>query len=879
MSNTQTLEKTRRSGTLDPRLRPLKPALWLTRLGMFAQNALRALWPATSLVAVLIAALMLGLQDALAPVPFWALLIGCLAAITCALIWAGKHLHWPTWAETQAHLDETLKGRPIAALLDQQAIGQSDAASVALWHQYQEAMRARAAKARAPRPDLALTRFDPYALRYMAALLLVVALCFGSLLQISNIWQAKPAVAATGPSWEGWLEPPQYTGLPVLYLADQPGTELSVPENSRITLRFYGEAGALTLSETLSDGTAPTPEAAEHSFTVTRSGDLTIEGQGGHSWQVAVLPDQPPSVAVLGAPSLGDDDSMELPFEARDDHGVTGGQVRIELDLLAIERRHGLAADPDTRTAIELDLPLPYSGDLRAFGQTLLADFSQHPWANLPVVYHFTVEDGALQRGESAGFGAPLVARRFFDPVAAAIVEQRRDLLWARANGRRVAQILRVISHRPEDVIRDKGAYLQLRTILRRLETQIDLGLTAQGQDDIAAALWDLALKLEEGDIGDALERMRRAQERLSQAMRDGASPEEIARLMQDLRAATEDYMRQLSRQAENSDERGEQSGETLLLSQQDLQSMMDRIQELMEQGRMAEAEQALREFQQLMENMRVTQGQPGQGGNEGEDAMQGLAETLREQQGLSDRAFRDLQEQFNPNAQRGESQGNQGQSGGLGQGQDHQQGQGQGQSGENGQSGQQPGQQQPGGSSQGQSGGSSRAQPGGQPGEGSLADRQRALRDELNRQENGLPYGATPEGETMRDAIGRAGRAMEDAEEALRQGDLAEAIDNQSEAMEALREGMRALGEAMAEQQQQGSEGQAGGPPGQAGGGNGQDPLGRGDYGASEGGSVGDAQAYRRAWDLLEDIRRRSGDQGRSPEERNYLERLLDRF
>ncbi len=304
---------------------------------------------------------------------------------------------------------------------------------------------------------------------------------------------------------------------------------------------------------------------------------------------------------------------------------------------------------------------------------------------------------------------------------------------------------------------------------------------------------------------------------------------------------------------------------------------MMDRIQELMEQGRMAEAEQALREFQQLMENMRVTQGQSGQGGNEGEDAMQGLAETLREQQGLSDQAFRDLQEQFNPNAQRGESQGNQGQSGGLGQGQDHQQGQGQ--SGENGQSGQQPGQQQPGGPSQGQSGGSSGAQPGGQPGEGSLADRQQALRNELNRQENGLPYGATPEGETMRDAIGRAGRAMEDAEEALRQGDLAEAIDNQSEAMEALREGMRALGEAMAEQQQQDGEGQAGGPPGQAGGGNGQDPLGRGDYGASEGGSIGDAQAYRRAWDLLEDIRRRSGDQGRSPEERNYLERLLDRF
>ena len=41
---------------------------------------------------------------------------------------------------------------------------------------------------------------------------------------------------------------------------------------------------------------------------------------------------------------------------------------------------------------------------------------------------------------------------------------------------------------------------------------------------------------------------------------------------------------------------------------------MMDRIQELMEQGRMAEAEQALREFQEMMENMQMTRSQQGAG-------------------------------------------------------------------------------------------------------------------------------------------------------------------------------------------------------------------------------------------------------------------------
>ena len=51
-----------------------------------------------------------------------------------------------------------------------------------------------------------------------------------------------------------------------------------------------------------------------------------------------------------------------------------------------------------------------------------------------------------------------------------------------------------------------------------------------------------------------------------------------------------------------------------------------------------------------MLENMRVTQNPNGQNGQSpGEQAMEGLAETLRDQQGLSDQAFRDLQEQFNP--------------------------------------------------------------------------------------------------------------------------------------------------------------------------------------------------------------------------------------
>jgi len=121
----------------------------------------------------------------------------------------------------------------------------------------------------------------------------------------------------------------------------------------------------------------------------------------------------------------------------------------------------------------------------------------------------------------------------------------------------------------------------------------------------------------------------------------------------------------------------------------------------------------------------------------------------------------------------------------------------------------------------------------------------------------------------------------MDGAEEALRRDDLAEAIDNQSQAMEALREGMRALGEAM-EQDQQASEPGQGTAQGNRRAEN-TDPLGReqGANGAqgAEGDLALDNDAYGRARELLDEIRRRSGEATRPEVERDYLRRLLDRF
>ena len=858
--------------------RGLRRPLTLTRAGLLAERMARAFWPLWSICLAVLAALMLGVQDALPLELVWGLaLVAGLGALV-ALVLGLRRFRWPSETDALVRLDESLPGRPITALSDAQAIGGTDAASRAIWEAHLARMADRIRAARAVEPDLRIAARDPFALRYVALLAFAVALLFGSFLRVGSVAQMGPGgpAMASGPSWEGWIEPPAYTGLPSLYLADLPDGPITVPEGADVTLRLYGAAGDLTVSETVSAaiGDAGSAAAPVQSFRVMQPGEIAIDGPGGRSFDVELSPDAPPAIEVTGTPERGESGEFRQPFAASDDYGVTGGQVEITLDMDAIDRRYGLAADPDPRDPLVVDLPLPISGDRSEFTGTLIENFSEHPWANLPVTLRYVVSDELGQEGGTGAVSADLAGLRYFDPMAKAVIEQRRDLLWARDNARRVAQILRAVSWRLEEAFRDQSLYLRLRVVIRRLESGIADGpLSVERQEEIAAELWDIAQELEYGDLADALERLRRAQERLSEAIENGADEAEIAELMQELREATQDYIRQLAEQSQGQEQQQAQ-GDSQQITGNQIQEMMDRIQELMEQGRMAEAQQLLEQLNRMMENMQVTQGGQGEP-SPGEQAMQDMQQALRDQQELSDEAFRDLQEQF---GQRGQQQGQQGQ-----QGQQPGQQQGQQGQGQQGQQGQQPGQGQQQGQQQGQGGQQGQN---GQQGMGdSLAQRQQALRDELRRQEGNLPGAGTEAGEAARDALDRAGRAMDGAEEALRERDYSRALDDQSEAMEALREGMRSLGEALAENQQQQQQGQGQGQATAEGdpSGRSRDPLGReagqnGQMGSEEQ-MLGQEDVYRRAEELLDEIRRRSGEQARPEAERDYLRRLLDRF
>ncbi len=792
----------------------------LTLAGLWAERLAQALWPFWTLALAAAAALAFRAQEMLGPGHALAA-AGAIGLVALAgIVRAAYVFRRPGPADALARMDGRLKGAPLASLGDAQALGVRDAASRAIWAAHQARLAARAAEAKAVGPRLRLSAADPLALRHVAMTAFVMALLFAPPLGTGGLGltgEVDKAALAGGPSWEGWAEPPAHTGLPRLYLPDQPAGPLSLPQGTRLVIRLYGAPGDLSLRETIAGpaGVARSKEAGDLRLEIVRSGELEITGPGGRSWQLTARPDAPPQMALEGDIGRLADGSFTQGFAASDDYGVTRGQVTITLDLAQVDRRFGLTPPPEPAEPVVLDLPMPIRGGRKDFAEVLKDNLSDSILANLPVTMVFSLTDGAGQRSAPLSVSLVLPGRRFFDPLAAAVAEMRRDLLWTRANAPRVVQVLRALTHRPEDLIRNQRAFLRLRALIRALDGA-GAGLLPEARDVMVAELWAIALLIEEGDLASAQERLQRAQDRLAEAIRRGAAPEEIEELMDEMRQALDNYLSELAENRQERDQQGEGSaGPQMSMSADQLRQMFDRLQELMNEGKTAEAAELLDELRRFMEDMRLAEGQ----GGPGSQAMRELQETLRDQRELSDDSFSDLQN--------GEGAGESGPS--LTERQrelaerleelEH--------------GGRLPG-------------------PGSEKGEAGRRALDRAG-EAMRQAEEALRQGDLP------GAMDRQAEAMEGLREGMR--DLGEA----------LAEGQRGDVPGQSQRSEGTPEGRGVDPLGRA-------PGEAARIGSDEN-MLDDGQGQRRAQDLLDEIRRRAGEPQRPEAERGYLGRLLDLF
>jgi uncharacterized protein (TIGR02302 family) len=384
----------------------------------------------------------------------------------------------------------------------------------------------------------------------------------------------------------------------------------------------------------------------------------------------------------------------------------------------------------------------------------------------------------------------------------------------------------------------ETGHYLGLYNVAREL----DAARNDDALREVVASLWALAVSIEDGNITDVDKALRAAQDALKQALERGASDEEIKKLTQDLRAALDNYMRQLAEQLRNNPQQLARplDPNTRILRQQDLNNMIERMERLSRSGDKEAAKQLLEQLQEMLENLQMAQ--PGQYGDSDMDqALNELGDVIRKQQQLRDRTFKQGQD-----SRRDRLRGKQGGDQSMGDLQQDQQ---------------------------------------------NLRDRLKQLQDQLAKRGLGqAPRGQKGDGGDQGeqggeqsdggDALGEADSAMGDAGGRLGEGNADAAVDSQGRALEALRKGAQNLAEAM---QQGDGDGQGDGPGDrmgrQQGNGNQTDPLGRplrsheyDELSKMIPGEI-DVQRVRR---ILEELRRRLADPSRSQTELDYIERLL---
>ena len=870
-----------RSGLRGKDIRTVRRQLRLTRLAMQAETVVQAFWPAFAVFAILVALALFGVFSAFGPTWHWVFLCLAVVLICGALVWSGARLAMPSHDEVTDRLDASHKNRPLATLRDGLAVGRGDADSETIWQIYRDRARDMLPSLRAPRPDLRVSRSDPWALRFIAAALLIGGLIATSgdlrarLVAAGQPGAAAPtadAAIARAPMAEAWATPPAYTGLDAVYLGtgvaevegETPVTTL--PQGAELIIRVTDtkvlpglEGGALAGIESFDSLGGGLAEARG---VISSSGQITVElgDDTLAQWQIDMIPDLPPEIELDGMPTVTVTRSLDLAFAARDDYGVTAAWTEMAPEGHDPENAKGLPLP-----VISYGLPLPISGDMRDIEDRALRDFTAHPWAGAEVELRLFAEDGAGQVTETDPVTIRLPERRFGHPVARALVEQRRDLALDYGSAFRVLDVLQAVTRRPEELFDEPnpGAYLGIRTVIRRLASGIANDAVADEAPELIEILWLVALGLEDGDLSSAMERLRQAQEALREALENGTE-EDIRRAMEELRAALNEYLQQLAQQQpQGQPQQQGQMNPDQMLSQQDLEEMLDRMQQQAESGLRDEAREMLSELSRMLENLQSAQRQQGQ--SPGQQAMQELQEMIQRQRDLSDRTFDELrqrqrEQQLGRAPQSGQQPGQQGQ-------QQPGWGEGEGRGDEHGRQGQQGG--------EGRGEGEMSA---GQPGEGGLAEQQEALRRELENLARGMGS------EEAARALEEAARSMGQARDDLQQGQNSDAVRDQMDALDALNQGADALA-----QQMQDGQGQTQADGTRRGQGNqfGDDqtdpfdrPQGRHD-GPLDGprGMTRDGAALGRARELMEELRRRAAEPERPQLELDYLDRLMDRF
>jgi uncharacterized protein (TIGR02302 family) len=784
--------------------------------------------------------------------------IGALVAALTRL----RDFSWPSAGQARDALDAGDSDAPAATLADALA-NSGDPRTQGLWRLHQRRAEQLAARLQPIVPSPKLWTIDRNALGALAVLVLCATGLLAGPEKYARVaaafdWRWRPADSAPS-RVDAWIDPPGYTGKPPIVLSLQKAGEapgpISAPVGSIIVVRAANATdlrvttqGAIEVAiEAAPAANGADSAAKERRFALRGDGSLTI-GRGASDvgkFALRAIPDLPPRITALGPPQTNLRGTFVLSYRIEDDYGARDAQVAAKPPGESARNARALVPPPGG----SLDLPAGPGG--LGEGRTTL-DWSDSPYAGAPVDLVFSVHDEGGGEGQAVLRNYVLPGKLFKNPLALALTEQRRILALDAAQRDRVLAAIDALMIAPDIFTPDTSIYLGLRFVHDSLRhARNDAELVA-----VVDFLWEMALRIEDGDSSQAERDLRAAEQALREALKRGASPEEIAKLTEQMKKALDQYLNALQdkaakdKAAKNDKGSESETGEGQSITPKDLKSMLDQLAEAAKDGDKDAAMELLDRMRDMLENLKTAeQSERSNQAAQNRRTMRDIDNLMREQQKLRDDTFsQDRGNEKGADQQPGEEDAQDAQGGSPRDRAAQSPGAGKGK--RQGQRGATPGEE------------------GGQPEQGELGQRQGELEKKLNSLRKRAEGGAGKKSE----GLAEAEEGMKQAEQALKQGDNESALDAQGRALEGLRKGA-------AEIAQQGGENGPSDDQEQAGEKNGQGLKGQngeGRFGRANKQNNIDATAAQKARKVLEELRRRLSDPSRAREELDYLERLI---
>ncbi len=426
-----------------------------------------------------------------------------------------------------------------------------------LWRREQTRRRnditAKAATLRAARAIPAWARQDPYALRYLIAAVILLGIVINgpqeSLSRLIPQWpfSASSSTGETGPRLVLRLVPPEYTGLPPFEITDEHIHSVNAPETipSGTVLEALTTGKFLTYNVNIDGQNIHKKKESGNLYSATQI--LTAETDRDLTLKIKKTFQ---TVDIYHIKIVTDKPPK---IRIADPPRTTSlGELRVPVQvsddygLRKLVLHVSFPEDPsaeDFKISQDVWLATP---DSEAASFSPLFDLSGHPKAGEKAVIRIRAVDAAGQWADSKPVTeVTLPVRIFRDPVARRLAEIRKDLLLHTDNETLVNSIngIEHILRRPDMFDFNPVVTMGLRSAISMLA----YSFPEPDNIESAALLWDLAVRIDSRGLGDAIQDLRQAAENMQAMIRNpSATSHEIMRAIETYQKALARYLQTL---------------------------------------------------------------------------------------------------------------------------------------------------------------------------------------------------------------------------------------------------------------------------------------------------------------------------------------------